>query len=263
MYGSPVWGAAPLLGQDRGDGPVVVVAREPAYQLHAIFAGGAGMATLLGHRHGQLGGRTALPDDPQRSDAGVGVDGEGDLGDDRAQQLFAFHRAGGGRVEDGAHVRARSGDPGQFGVAECDWSAGSLGGQVVLRAALRGQLVFQRLLQSAGDQPVLRLHGVELSQRTVGFESSPFHGELERGQLLSEVGVGVGQGLRGGAQRGWFEHREQLRQNRLFQPTAADALAAVFAGIQLLSAGAHIARAVAGRAGVAGLHDPAAAAAAQ
>ena len=75
--------------------------------------------------------------------------------------------------------------------------------------------------------------------------------------------LGVGEGLGGGGQRGGFEDGEDLVQDALLQPAAAEALAAVLGAIQLLRTGAHVAGAVAFHAGVAGLHQPAALAAAE
>src|SRR5439155_22263733 len=53
-------GGAVLLGQDDGDGAVVVVLGEPADEGDGVLAGGAGMAAAFGHRHGQFGVGAAL-----------------------------------------------------------------------------------------------------------------------------------------------------------------------------------------------------------
>ena len=74
---------------------------------------------------------------------------------------------------------------------------------------------------------------------------------------------GVGERLRGRGQRGRFQNGEHLLQDPVLQPAPAQALAAFLAAIQLLGAGAHIARAVTFGSGVAGLHQPAALPAAQ
>lgn len=189
----------------------------------------------------------------------VSVHGQTDLGDDRAQQLLALDAGGAGCGEDCAHVRAGAAEPGKLGVGERYRAAGLLGGQVVLGPPLRGEFVLERFLQGPGDQTVLRLDGVELAQRAVGFEPVAFHRELEHAQPPTVLGLGLGECLRGGGQRGRLEHREQLVEHGVLQPASADALAARLTGIQLLSAGAQITRTVPFRPGIADLHDPTAA----
>ena len=114
------------------------------------------------------------------------------------------------------------------------------------------------LVQGAGDQPVLRFHGVVLTSGAVGFEPGPFDGEGEHLQAGGVPGLGVPQRLDGGIQRGRSEHREHLGQHALLQPPPAKALAAFLAPVELLGTGTHVAGAVALGAGVAGLHHPSA-----
>ena len=215
------------------------------------------MAAYLGHRHGQLGDRPALPDDPQVSYPFFVVDGDHDLGDHGADQLLALGDGGRRCVKYRLDVGAGGGDPGEFLAGQRYRAAGLLGAQVVFGLPHRGQLVLPRAFQGAGDQPVLRLDRVVLAPGPAGFILGALDGEGERGQPLPVVLLGFGQRLGGGFQRRGFEHREQLGQDGLF------AAAAALGAIELLGAGADIAGAVAFRPGVAGLHDPPAPAAAQ
>src|SRR6478609_2311811 len=161
-------GAAVLPGQDHRNGGVVVVDGEPADQFDGFFAGGAEVAAGLGQRHDQFSARAALPDDPQCSGPGLGVDGHDDLGDDQPQQLFAFPEGGAGCGEDRADVGAGPGQPGQLVLGEADRATGLGGQQVTFGLPLRGKFGLQGTFQGAGDQPVLRFDRVVLAAGPVG-----------------------------------------------------------------------------------------------
>jgi hypothetical protein len=100
---------------------------------------------------------------------------QADLGDHRANELFALAHRGGGCLKDRADVSAGGGDPGQFLVGQRDRAADALSGQIVLGGAHRGQLGFQVLLHSSCHQTILRLNVVELAQRPVGLVAGAFH----------------------------------------------------------------------------------------
>ena len=172
----------------------------------------------FGHRHRDLGDGPALPDDAQVSDAPLAMHGDADLGDYRADELFAFAHRGGGCIEDRADVGAGGGDPGQFFFGQRDRAAGALGGQIVLGGTHGGKLCFQSLLQSPCHQTILRLDVVELAQRPVGLVTGAFDRQLEHRQVAPIVGVGLGQGLGGGGQRCGGQHVEHLVEDLVLQP---------------------------------------------
>ena len=189
--------------------------------------------------------------------------GDADLGDYGADELFAFAHRGGGCIEDRADVGASGRDPGQLFFGQGNRAAGALGGQIVLGGTHGCKLCFQSLLQSPCYQTILRFDVVKLAKRPVGLITSAFDRQLEHRQVATIVGVRLGQGLGGGGQRCGGQHVEHLVEDLVLQPDPAEALADVLAGIELLGAGTHIARAVARGTRVAGLHDAPAAAAAQ
>ncbi len=177
--------------------------------------------------------------------------GEDDLADDGADQLFAFTQRGGRGVEDRLDVRAGPGDPVQLVGGQGNGAAGFLGGQVVLGAPQRGELVLQRAFQGAGDQPVLRFDRVVLAHRAVGVEAGAFDGGLEHGEVGPPLLLGLGHGLGGRGQRGGLQHLEQLVQHQLLDLAAADGLADPFGPEVELGLDAFVARAAAGPAGCA------------
>ena len=206
-----------------------------------------------------------MPDDldlarPGGVIAAVVLHGDGDLGDDRADEFLALGVGGGRGLEDGPQVGSGGGDPGGFLLGEGDGPAGPLGGELVFCGAHGRELVFQDGLQGPGHQPVLRFDAVVLAVRPAGFETDPFQCAFEHGQVLAELGFGVGHGLDGGGQAGGGERGQQLGQHRLVQPPAADPLAGPGA-VHLVRASAPVGGAAAGV--VVDLHQPPAPAAAQ
>jgi hypothetical protein len=224
--GEPGCGAAVLLAEDLGDGGVVVAGCQAADQVQGVFGGGPAMLAAGGHRHLHLGAGAALPDDLDLARpggvalAGVVLHGDGDLGDDGADEFFALGVGGGRGLEDGPKVGSGGGDPGGFFLGEGDGPAGLLGGELAFRGADGRELVFQDGLQGPGDEPVLRLDVVVLAVRPAGFEPCPFQRAFEDGQVLAELGFGVGHGLDGGGQAGGGERGQQFGQHRLVQPRA-------------------------------------------
>src|ERR1039457_833342 len=133
-------GAAVLLAEDLGDGGVVVAACQPADQVQGVLARDAAVAAAGGHRHLQQGAGAALPDDLHFARPGgvvvaVVLHGDGDLGDDRADEFLALGAGGGRGLEDGPQVGSGAGDPGGFLLGEGDGPAALLGGELVLRGA--------------------------------------------------------------------------------------------------------------------------------
>src|ERR1039458_9291030 len=177
LKGSPV---AVLRAEDLGDGGVVVAGCQAADQVQGVFAGDAAVVADGGDRHLQQGAGAALPDDLDLARpggvalAGVVLDGDGDLGDDRADEFLALGVGGGRGLEDGPQVGSGGGDPGGFLLGEGDGPAGLLGGELVFRGAHGRELVFQGGLDGPGDQPVLRLHVVVLAEYPAGFVTGPF-----------------------------------------------------------------------------------------
>jgi hypothetical protein len=127
-------GYAVLLAEDRGDGLVIVTGGQPPDEADDVLAGAllGQPAAYLVHRHRQVRGGAALPDDRQVRGPGADVDGDDDLADHGAQQLLALDDGGGGRVEHGLDISAGPGDPGQCTGGERDRLAGLLGTQAVL-----------------------------------------------------------------------------------------------------------------------------------
>ena len=259
-------GAAVLLAEDLGDGGVVVAGCQAADQVEGVFAGDAAVVAAGGDRHLRSGAGAALPDDLDLARPGgvilaaVVLHGDGDLGDDRADEFLALGVGGGRGVEDGPQVGSGGGDPGGFLLGEGDGPAGLLGGELVFGGAHGRELVFQDGLQGPGDQPVLRFDVVVLAVRPAGFETGPFQCAFEHGQVLAEPGFGVGHGLDGGGQAGGGERGQQFGQYRLVQPPASDSLAGPRA-VHLVRASAPVGGAAAGV--VVDLHEPSAPAAAQ
>jgi hypothetical protein len=170
--GEPGCGAAVLLAEDLGDGGVVVAGCQAADQVQGVFGGGPAMLAAGGHRHLHLGAGAALPDDLDLARpggvalAGVVLHGDGDLGDDGADEFFALGVGGGRGLEDGPKVGSGGGDPGGFFLGEGDGPAGLLGGELAFRGADGRELVFQDGLQGPGDEPVLRLDRARSSARS-------------------------------------------------------------------------------------------------
>ena len=101
-------------GQDHRDSLVVVVRGEAPDEGDGLLVGDPQVPAGFGHRHRDFGHGSALPDDAQVGDAPLAVHGDADLGDHRADELFAFAHRGRGCIEDRADVGAGGGDPGQF-----------------------------------------------------------------------------------------------------------------------------------------------------
>jgi hypothetical protein len=94
-----VAGKAALAGEDRGDLGVGVVLGEAADERDRVLVGGARVASRARQPHAVVGDRAAVQDDPYGGPVVCAVDGDDDLGDDRAQQPLALAVAGGERVE--------------------------------------------------------------------------------------------------------------------------------------------------------------------
>jgi hypothetical protein len=87
------------------------VACQAVDQAKGVFAGDAAVVAAGGDRHLQSGAGAALPDDlhlarPGGVVAAVVLHGDGDLGDDRADEFLALHIGGGRGLEDGSQVGA-------------------------------------------------------------------------------------------------------------------------------------------------------------
>ena len=144
-------GAPVLLSGDLGDGGVVVAGCQAADQVQGVFAGDAAVAAAGGDRHLQRGAGAALPDDLDLARpggvvlAGVALDGDGDLGDDGADEFLALGVGGGRGLGDGPQVGSGGGDPGGFLLDEGDGPAGlpvaSRGARRVRRAVRENRQV--------------------------------------------------------------------------------------------------------------------------
>jgi hypothetical protein len=193
------------------------------------LVGGARVAAGARQRHAVLGDRAALPDDAQIGLVVLAVDGDDDLGDDRAQQLLALAVAGGGRLEDLAQVGAGAPAPGDLLVGERRRAPRAGRRERLLGAADLGQALLPLALQRARDEPVLGFAGVELATRAVGADTRPL--EFELGRAHARVMV-VGRLLDRAERRldrGRPERFEQRVEHDLLDPAPADALAAVAA----------------------------------
>ena len=94
-------GAAVLAVEDSGDGVVGVVRGQPADEVDGVFAGADG-GWLAFDRHGQFGDRAAFPAQDQFGSAVgvVAVDGDVEVVEQGAQQLFAVFVGGARGVPD-------------------------------------------------------------------------------------------------------------------------------------------------------------------
>ena len=136
-------------------------------------------------------------------------------------------------------------------------------GEVCFCLALGGECLLEGALQGSGHEAVLGLDRVELSACPVGFEARPLDRQLEDRYPLAMVLVGLGERLCRRRQAGRLEHGEDLVQHTVLELATTEALASTFSAIELPVATTDITGAVAGGAGVAGLHHPPAATAAE
>lgn len=126
--------------------------------------------------------------------------------------------------------------------------------QVGLGPAHGDQRLLPGSFEGAPDESVLGFDRVKLAPGPVGLEARPLNGQLEGSEALGVHGVGIGQGLGGGDQRGRFQHGEDLIEHTGFQPAPAEALAHRLGAIEHAGLPAHVAGTVALGARVGGLH---------
>jgi hypothetical protein len=155
-----------------------------------VLVGAARVAPGARQRHRVLGDRAALPHDAQLGGVlfALAVDGHDDVGEDRAQPLFALAVAGSWRVEDCAQVRAGTPAPRDLLVIE---RVGALGGDLghdALGATDVGEALLPFAFQRAGDEPVVRFAGVELlAAGALGVDLRALELKLGRAHLRSTV----------------------------------------------------------------------------
>ena len=115
--------------------------------------------------------------------------------------------------------------PGHLLVGQPGRLTGALSGEIGLGLPLRHQRFLHAVSSVRADEPVLGLDSVELAAGALGFEAGPFDGELEDGQSLTVLGLGLPERLGGGGQRRRRQHGEHLVEDPLLEPAPAQALA--------------------------------------
>ncbi len=172
---------------------------------------------------------SALPDDPQPGLVALAVDADGDLADDRPQQLLALAVAGGGRVEHSAQVGAGSPAPGDLLVGERLGASCARRGEFLLGATDLGEALLPLALERARHEPVLRLAGVELPAGALGADAGALELELGRAHPGVVVVLGLLDRPERRLDRGRAQRLERRVDHDLLDPAPANALAALAA----------------------------------
>src|SRR5262249_51161644 len=148
--------------EDPRDLGVVVVDGEPADQADSVLIGAQPAGRGAFDRDRQFGDRPAFPPQDQVSAAAVviAVDGDVDLVQQGAQQLFAVLVGGGGRVPDGLQIIAEGEDRGALGGGEGCRAGGLAAGELGFGGGQVGERFLPGGFQAAGDQPVAGVDGL-------------------------------------------------------------------------------------------------------
>ncbi|MHB1534418.1 MAG: hypothetical protein ACYC1D_07380 [Acidimicrobiales bacterium] len=149
-------GAAPLAVEDRRDGDVVVVGGETAYELDGVDVGGPPRGAHAGQGRLHVAGGAAFPVQDEVGVALRALDRQGDLAQQGPQELLAFPRRRGRRLEDRFQVRSGLGEPVELLGAQRRRPAGSLSGQRGRGVSGGAETLFPFDLEVAGHEPVLR-----------------------------------------------------------------------------------------------------------
>lgn len=134
--------------------------REALQQLDGVLVG-ADLRRPAFDRHRQLGDCPALPAQEQICTAGaaVAVDGDVDLVEQGAQQLFAILVEGARCCPHSVEVVAEREDRGALSVGQRGGAGGLAAGQLGFRCGELAQRLFPVALQAAGDEAVLGVDG--------------------------------------------------------------------------------------------------------
>jgi len=101
-----------LTVEDAGDLGVGVVQGQPPDEVDGVFVGAQPGLCPGGERYPQVGEGAALPAEYEVGVAGGSVQGDGDLGEQGAQEFLAVAVGGGRRGPDHVQVAAQCEDPG-------------------------------------------------------------------------------------------------------------------------------------------------------
>jgi hypothetical protein len=193
--------AVALPTKDRGDLTVVLVLGEAADQLDGVVPELVALQ-LAGdsERHAQLGLRSALPLHVDVGAAFVVMGGDDHLADQRAQQLLAVTISRRRRGPEAREVLSES---------------------AVLALEVR-QRLFQCVLESAADEPVLRLARVELPACAVGLVLRALDREPLPGEALLVLILELADRAGGRLDPGRRDRVQERVGDRPIQPRAAE-----------------------------------------
>ena len=245
-----------LLVEDRCDLLVAGVRGELADQLDGVLAGAVALRTATDQRNGQLGARAAFPDDLDVRPPRLLGDSDDYLADERAQQLLAVPRRGRLGCPQLRQVTREPRESGSFAGGQRFGAARLELGELAPLAFLLGQRLLEASFERSGDEPVLRLAGIELALRPLGFELGALEREPLPAQPVFVRAFELADRLGAGPDPGGCDSFEERSGNRLLQARAAERLAGVFGAVEVVRADARIPDRVAVGAGVRDLHPP-------
>src|SRR5262249_15439362 len=238
-------GAAVLPVEDPRDLGVVVVDGEPADQADSVLIGAQPAGRGGVGPGGPVRDRPALsPQDPGTAGAPVvAVDGDVDLVQQGAQQLFAVLVGGGGRVPDGLQIIAEGEDRGALGGGEGCRAGGLAAGELGFGGGQVGERFLPGGFQAAGDQPVAGVDGLVaalgLGGRVAGLLD--LAAPLLQGSVVPLLELPGG--LQAGAQRHWLQRgQERAGDGGVDGHAAGPQVPGAAAFDQLPGAGAVVAR---------------------
>jgi hypothetical protein len=181
-------------------------------------------------RDREFGVRAALPEEFKARVVLLAVDGEDNVLEQAAQELVAVSVGGRGRLSDAGEIGGEARERLSLLVAEGRGAAAfELAGNALLSVEF-GQRGFERVLEGAGDEPMLGFAGVVLAARAFGLVGGAFDGEaLQRDALVvrglqgsESAGGGVDASRSDGIQERLRDGAvDAQRADRLARPTRA------------------------------------------
>ena len=147
-----------LTVQDAGDLSVGVMHGQSPDEVDGVLVGAQSGLFPGGQRHPQIGEGAALPAEHEVGVAGGPVEGDGDLGEQGAQEFLAVPVGGGRRGPDHVEVAAQREDPGLLFRGQGFRMPGFAARQFGFGSGQGGQRLLPRGLQATRHEPVL---GVE------------------------------------------------------------------------------------------------------
>jgi hypothetical protein len=213
-------GAPVLLVEDGGDLAVGMVLGEPADQLDGVLGRAGALGPAPREPELQLGARAAFPLDLDLRPPGLLADRDGDLVEQRAQELLAVARRRGRCLPQPRQVTSNPREGVALGGGERLRSAALELGEL---AALALEILRRGLepgLQRAGDEPVLGLAGVKLAPRPPGFELRALDREALADESLVVLALELLDRLRGRSDPGGRDGLEKRGRDRPLQAGA-------------------------------------------